>query len=215
MYFEYGDYTLEGRVAKWMKAQSRKMNTWERQCEKKIDAMPELVEPDYQGPEELIEAFEKEEERRNDLYMRKGRSKEEWKAYRTELYRQEQKFWKEYHAGIDEDFDNAYILKILHFKLRWMVFYWDNFGHCMNGWHVSRQMKLAMRLIEIILNDGFDTYKKTKLPYVNVRNKDRFYGFKDWHQPCYYEGIKQEVRFRKAYCLFFNLLKQNLLSWWD
>lgn len=146
---------------------------------------------------------------------RRMKSAERSRAY-SRCREQKLEFWKEFHKSYDEDYDFAYILKTIQFKLKWMVFYWDNFAVCANGGRKSRQIKLAVKLIDIILNDGLDRHgTEESLPYVNTGNKNRFYDFKIWHQPGFYRGLEQEVRFRKAYCIFFELLKQNLLNWWD
>ena len=50
--------------------------------------------------------------------------------------------------------------------------------------------------------------------YVNMRNKHRF---RVYHksQGMYEIDSEYEVRFRKAYCLFFRFLEYHLLGWWD
>ena len=52
------------------------------------------------------------------------------------------------------------------------------------------------------------------LPYVNLRNRDRFNGF-SCDDGYYLKGEPQRLRFRKAWCLLWKLLKENLLDWWD
>lgn len=163
----------------------------------------------------MEEKYWEEDSRRMRFFWRKGLSEDEWKEFRTGLSKQKQEFWKEFIICEGSDYDYAYLLKVLKFKLRWMIFYWDNFGHGAEGWYESCQMKLAYKLIGIILSNGLDTSSSETIPYVNVRNEGRFHDFNLHQEPYFALGTVQEVRFRKAYCLLWALLKGNLLNWWD
>ena len=49
---------------------------------------------------------------------------------------------------------------------------------------------------------------------MNLRNRGRFNGF-SCDDGYYLKGETQKVRFHKAWCLLWKLLKENLLDWWD
>ena len=207
--------SLDERVDTWMADISAKIQDLEQRCEAKIGSMPPIPEYSQNMSDEEYDVLWEEESRRDALRGRKGLSKEEWDDLREEIDRKRLEFWKEFHETQEADYCNAYMLQTIRFKLKWMAFYFENFGHCVEGWHVTRQMKLAERLIQIVTMSGLDDDEPPTIPYVNLGNKDRFYDFNDWHQPFYKLGEAQEVRFHKAYCLFWKLMKDNFLSWWD
>lgn len=88
-------------------------------------------------------------------------------------------------------------LSLLKFKLEWMIFYWENFGHLVRAEQDISRMRIATRLLDIIMDED----SEVSIPYVNMRNKNRF---------CVYhklQGIHEidsenKVRFRKAYYCF-------------
>ncbi len=204
--------SLEERIGKWMEETSDRVKKMDEECGKMMDALPELPES-FEGLSQDEEARVIEEEsRRFSLWCRKGLSREDWSAFEREIQTKRAEFWKEYIMMRDSDYDYDYLLGILRFKLGWMVFYWDNFGHSGNGVYRSAQMKLAIRLIDIVRAHGLDAQED--LPYVNLRNRDRFNGF-SCDDGYYLKGEPQRVRFHKAWCLLWKLLKENVLDWWD
>ena len=88
--------------------------------------------------------------------FRKGMSRREWGALEKEIQTRRAGFWKEYVMMCDSDYDCAYLFGILRFKLRWMVFYWENFGHGDEGDGTLSQMRLAVRLLDIVRRHGLD-----------------------------------------------------------
>ena len=204
--------SLEERIDGWMEEISVRVREMDEKCQKMMEALPELPE-NFEGLSQDEEGTVLEEEcRRFSLLDRKGLSRKDWGAFEKEIQTRRAEFWKEYIMMRDSDYDCDYLLSILRFKLRWMVFYWDNFGHCENGGRLSAQMRLAIRLIDIIRARGLDVQEN--LPYVNLRNRDRFNGF-SCDDGYYLKGEPKKVRFHKAWCLLWKLLKENLLDWWD
>lgn len=60
--------------------------------------------------------------------LRKGLSEKEWKAYRKSINQDRLRMWTMFMDG-NPDYDYLYFLSMLKFKLEWMIFYWENFGH--------------------------------------------------------------------------------------
>lgn len=206
--------TLEKRIDKWMEEISVRVKEMDEKCQKRMEALPEIPDS-FKGLSQDEEEKALEEEcRRFSLWNRKGLSREEWSAFEREIQSKRADFWKEYIIIRDSDYDYDYLLGILSFKLKWMVFYWDNFGHCEDGGRCSAQMRLTVRLIDIIRAHGLDDTVTESLPYVNTRNRGRFDGFR-CDDGYYLKGDSQRVRFHKAWCLLWKLLKENLLDWWD
>ncbi|WP_443914320.1 hypothetical protein, partial [Phocaeicola plebeius] len=96
------------------------------------------------------------------------------------------------------------------FKLEWMIFYWENFGHLARAEQDISRMRIATRLLDIIMDENSDA----PIPYVNMKNKHRFCVYHK-SQGMYEIDSEYEVRFCKAYCLFFRFLEYHLLGWWD
>ena len=141
--------------------------------------------------------------------LRKGLSEKEWKAYQKSIEQDRLRIWAMF---MDEnpDYDYHYFLNLLKFKLEWMIFYWENFGHLARAEQDISRMRIATRLLDIIMDENSDA----PIPYVNMKNKHRF---RVYHksQGMYNEDSEYEARFRKAYCLFFRFLEYHLLGWWD
>ena len=141
--------------------------------------------------------------------LRKGLSEKEWKAYQKSIGQDRLRNWAMF---MDEnpDYDYHYFLNLLKFKLEWIIFYWENFGHLARAEQDISRMRIATRLLDIIMDENSDA----PIPYVNMKNKHRF---RVYHksQDIYEIDSEHEVRFRKAYCLFFRFLEYHLLGWWD
>ena len=141
--------------------------------------------------------------------LRKGLSEKEWKAYQKGIRKDRLQIWAVF-MNENPDYDYHYFLNLLKFKLEWIIFYWENFGHLARAEHDVSRMRIATKLLDIIMNENPDA----SIPYVNMRNKHRF---RVYHksQGMYEIDSEYEVRFRKAYCLFFRFLEYHLLGWWD
>lgn len=144
-----------------------------------------------------------------DFILRKGLSEKEWEAYQKGIEQDRLRMWIMF---MDEnpDYDYHYFLNLLKFKLEWIIFYWENFGHLARAEQDISRMRIATRLLDIIMDEN----SEGSIPYVNMRNKHRF---RVYHksQGMYETNSEYEVRFRKAYCLFFRFLEYHLLGWWD
>ena len=190
---------------------------WRRDLEERIEKNEDEPNntPDHPGEEtpEELEARMAREGQELHLFLRHGMSKEDWSEYGRLENKRKMRLWLDF-LGSNEDFDADYLLRVLQFKINRMVDYWRRFSHLANGDYIRAQMELAVRLIDIVLNDGNECGDDEKFPYrVNIRNKHRFsVRFQDTY---YMHGEKQQVRFCKAYCLLFKLLQENLMHWWD
>ena len=139
-------------------------------------------------------------------------SEKEWSDYQKLLHKRKMRMWLDFLGG-NEDFDWKYLLQLLQFKIDRFADYWGRFALVENSEYYRKRMQLASRLLQIVLNRGNESGDYDKFPYrVNIRNKERF---KVYHNPYAHNPCnKQDVRFNKAYCLFFKLLQKDLLSWW-
>ena len=164
--------------------------------------------PLYQKEVNPIEDNETWSERFHFI-LRKGLSEKEWRVYQKGIRQDRLRIWAMY-INENPDYDYHYFLNLLKFKLEWIIFYWENFGHLARAEQDISRMRIATKLLDIIMNENSDA----SIPYVNMRNKHRF---RVYHksQGMYKIDSEYEVRFRKAYCLFFRFLEYHLLGWWD
>ena len=141
--------------------------------------------------------------------LRKGLSEKDWKIYRRGINQDRLRMWTMF-MNENPDYDYHYFLKLLKFKLEWVIFYWENFGHLAHAEQDISRMRIATRLLDIIMDENSDA----PIPYVNMKNKHRF---RIYHksQSIFEVDSEHEVHFRKAYCLFFRFLEYHLLGWWD
>lgn len=63
------------------------------------------------------------------------------------------------------DYDYHYFLNLLKFKLEWIIFYWENFGHLARAEQDISRMRIATRLLDIIMDENSDA----PIPYVNMK----------------------------------------------
>ena len=183
---------------------------WAQAKKKEVQNMEESMRgnPLYQKETNPIEDDETWSERFHFI-LRKGLSEEEWKAYQKNIEQDRLRIWAMF-MNENPDYDYHYFLNLLKFKLEWIIFYWENFGHLARAEQDISRMRIVTKLLDIIMNENSDA----PIPYVNTRNKHRFCVYHK--SPGMYEvDSKHEVRFRKAYCLFFRFLEYHLLGWWD
>lgn len=147
--------------------------------------------------------------KRFHFILRKGLSEKEWKAYQKGIRQDRLRIWAMF-MNENPDYDYHYFLNLLKFKLEWIIFYWENFGHLARAEQDASRMRIATRLLDIIMDENSDA----PTPYVNMRNKHRFHVYHNSHS-MHNEDSEYEVRFRKAYFLFFKFLEYHLLGWWD
>ncbi len=159
------------------------------------------------------ERMMEEEEREYNLWCRHGMNEEDWRDFQTLYYRRQERLWRKFiRHERDTDYDSGCIFIMLKFRIERMIDYWEEFSHLENGDYILSQMRLATRLIEIILGYSHIGYMKDTLPYVNLRNKDRMPQVRFASDS---DDTPQGVRFRKAYSLLFKLLEENIMHWWD
>jgi len=152
----------------------------------------------------------------DDLHktFRHDMSREDWAAFQRLIHRQKVAKWQAFIGNVMGDYDSEEIFMLLRFKIDRMVDYWRQFSHLANGNRIRSQMELASRLLQIIIKQGNESGNMEVLPqYVNLRNEARF--AVRYCTGGFLSGKRQEVRFRKAYCLLFKLLQENILHWWD
>lgn len=147
--------------------------------------------------------------KRFHFILRKGLSEKEWKAYQKGIRQDRLRIWAMF-MNENPDYDYHYFLNLLKFKLEWIIFYWENFGHLARAEQDASRMRIATRLLDIIMDENSDA----PTPYVNMRNKHRFHVYHNSHS-MHNEDSEYEVRSRKAYFLFFKFLEYHLLGWWD
>ena len=183
---------------------------WAQTKKKEVQNMEESMRknPLYQKEVNPIEDNETWSERFHFI-LRKGLSEKEWRVYQKGIRQDRLRIWAMY-INENPDYDYHYFLNLLKFKLEWIIFYWENFGHLARAEQDISRMRIATKLLDIIMNENSDA----SIPYVNMRNKQRF---RVYHksQGMYKIDSEYEVRFRKAYCLFFRFLEYHLLGWWD
>ena len=183
---------------------------WAQTKKKEVQNMEESMRknPLYQKEVNPIEDNETCSERFHFI-LRKGLSEKEWRVYQKGIRQDRLRIWAMY-INENPDYDYHYFLNLLKFKLEWIIFYWENFGHLARAEQDISRMRIATKLLDILMNENSDA----SIPYVNMRNKHRF---RVYHksQGMYKIDSEYEVRFRKAYCLFFRFLEYHLLGWLD
>ena len=134
--------------------------------------------------------------------------------------------------------DYSYLLRLEREKLRDMYEYFSNANIIEDEWIRARDCKLAIALLDIILEDdsSFDIYlpigmkpSKSKyviLKYVNDYNIDRFLN-REICKRYRIESSKRnknndiaiitrdELRIAKAWNLYCKLREYRLMTWWD
>ena len=202
-------YDIEA-VEKWMAERSAEAKAFSERAEEEMESLPEIPEYDPFLSEEENLHNDEESFRRLQQYWSKGSQENEWNAWREKFGKQRDEFWLQ-EASSSCDYDWEFFLGIQHFKLLWMAFYFENLGHIARNDEQAREVRLACRLLEIILAKGYDKDGQT-LPYVNLRNAHRFRIDDHGQGP---RCRRAEVRFKKAYCLYFDWVKNHLLGWTD
>lgn len=184
---------------------------WAADRRKEVQAMEKAMEEDPRF-QDNGEACDIEKQFENlQAFWRKGLSEEDWKAYRDKIDRDRSEIWRMFIEG-NADYGYHFIFDVIRFKLEWVIFYWENFGHLARADHDVRRMRIAVNLLDIILNSGYSNKDTKRIPYVNKRNASRFRVPK---VPLYCKGVKRRIRFCKAYCLLLRYLEHHLLGWWN
>ena len=140
-------------------------------------------------------------------------------------------FWK------DREWDYSFMLEIEQKKLKNMIKWYEqnNYGHTTSGYTTVRQMKLAVSLLDIILeNDNWwhidypkdykfvVDHKFQPLPmssfviekYVNTKNYKRFFPWLNDNAMKWPSWVI-ELRKQKAWMLYNKLREGYMMHWWD
>ena len=137
----------------------------------------------------------------------------------------------------DREWDYSFMLEIEQKKLKNMIRWYEqnDYGNSTSGPITVKQMKLAVRLLDIILEkenfwsidypEGYEfvvnhTYKP--LPetsfvidkYINTKNYKRFFHWLN-DNAMKSSSLKIDLRIRKAWYLYHKLREQYMMGWWD
>ena len=74
-------------------------------------------------------------------------------AYQERRDNERTEIWKRFMES-NTDYDYNGILDVLQFKLRWVIFHMENFGHLESNRYDAGKMRVAVNLIDIIQNEG-------------------------------------------------------------
>ena len=88
--------------------------------------------------------------KRFHFILHKGLPEKEWKAYQKGIRQDRLQIWAMF-MNENPDYDYHYFLNLLKFKLEWMIFYWENFGHLARAEQDISRMRIATRLLDIIM----------------------------------------------------------------
>lgn len=212
--YEAREREEEGKDYYFKLANRRPLTKEVRAREEARASFEAMTEEERQVESERLGKEWEEEDKNWDKGPVHGMKREDWNAYVGAHDRQKHDMiMRELPWGGDYDWSD--IFQILKFKIERMIEYWEQFGHCRNGYYIVSTMHTACHLIDIVLKDGNESGNCEHFPYrVNLRNADRFKIFHD-HKGLICKGDKQRVRYYKAYCILFKYLEYHLHNWWD
>ena len=140
----------------------------------------------------------------------------------------------------DRDWDYGFMLELEYNKLKNMVHWYEtnNYGHCTSGSTVVKQMKLAISLLDIILEKNewwhinfpddykwFDENHRYNKLSDNCYVVDAYVNINNWHR--YLPWLKEtrikespnfwktQLRVEKAWRLYHMLRERYMRDWWD
>ena len=137
----------------------------------------------------------------------------------------------------DREWDYSFMLEIEQKKLKNMIKWYEqnDYGNSTSGPLTVKQMKLAVRLLDIILEkenfwsidypEGYEfvvDHKYKPLPetsfvidkYINTKNYKRFFSWLN-DNAMKSPSWKIDLRIRKAWYIYHKLLEQYMMDWWD
>ena len=123
------------------------------------------------------------------------------------------------------DYDYEFFLVAMKAKLENMADYFNTLAPIVNGPYYAGQMKLAVRLLDIVIDDGGKhDYKENDsddpedwfrpeafMHYVNMKNASRYDCSPD--KVSFY-CASQRIRFNKAWHLFLRILNEKMFNNW-
>lgn len=120
---------------------------WAEKQKKEVEELEQNISL-IENPETMEECTENMHRR-----WRKGLSEEEWSAYQERRDNERTEILKRFMES-NTDYDYNGILDVLQFKLRWVIFHMENFGHLESNRYDAGKMRVAVNLIDIIQNEG-------------------------------------------------------------
>lgn len=137
----------------------------------------------------------------------------------------------------DREWDYSFMLEIEQKKLKNMIKWYEqnDYGHSVSCHRIVREMKLAVSLLDIILEkenfwfidypEGYEfvvDHKYKPLPetsfvidkYINTKNYKRFFSWLN-DNAMKSPSWKIDLRIRKAWYLYHKLREQYMINWWD
>lgn len=120
-------------------------------------------------------------------------------------------------------FDHYYIWDLEKSKLEESLYYFENHYYTERNPDIIKEIKLALKLLNIIIEDGEGLYEwindeeslkksyKCNI-YVNTNNYHRFVNEK--YKEMYLE-YQHELYVEKAKYLYYKLLTYKIKNWWD
>lgn len=137
----------------------------------------------------------------------------------------------------DREWDYSFMLEIEQKKLKNMIKWYEqnDYGNSTSGLMTVKQMKLAVSLLDIILEkENFwsidypedyefvvdHTYKPLSQTsfvidkYINTKNYKRFFSWLN-DNAMKSPSWKIDLRIKKAWCLYHKLREQYMMCWWD
>lgn len=120
--------------------------------------------------------------------------------------------------AIGQPWDWTYMLQLEKAKLETMLSYFNQSHIIADEEIVIRDIKLAISLIDIIIDEGMSntTFENGKLHdnnKVNLRNANRFVSYKFLSAD--FLCVKGLVRTEKAWHLYHKLRLYKMRNWWD
>ena len=130
---------------------------------------------------------------------------------------------RQWTAAFTEDCDYEYLLIHLRAKLVTMERYNRHLSYDWNGCYYADQIKRAIRMIDIVLeeggrddyadNDGIFYVPESFKHYVNMRNRSRIPRPDDGGLS--FCSDAQRLRFDKAWMLLWKILSEQMMNWGD
>lgn len=115
---------------------------------------------------------------------------------------------RQWERAFCDDWDYEYLLIVLRAKLTTMQRYNQHLSYAMNGPYYARQIRRAIRMIDIVLQNGGND---GSLPHVNMKNRARIPRMADSRSL----SETQEMRFDKAWMLLWRILADQSMAWGD
>lgn len=203
-------YDSEDNIRDFFRQKAAEVDAFDKKTEEEFEALPEITGYDPRLSDEENHKNDEADWERRKSFWDKGSQKSEWDKWQEAYYAKRAEYLRNFNGGTDYDWE--FFIMNEHLKIQFMAFYFEHMGHCDSNKGRAREMRLAQNLLEIILCKGYN-YDSDRLPYVNYRNAHRFQNV-DAHGENF--GCRRaEVRFRKAWCLYFEWMKSHLMTWTD